>query len=127
EVILVLLRDLYHKVRNISVCMCEDRTVHRTLIDKVNIPACKIVQAVQIYRLFIDDDLFPGLFYIENSLEQDPVAVLDELTHGMQVCRKVYRCREDTFLILAFTLTIELFPPLRYIVQARLIVCQDLY
>src|SRR5699024_9107060 len=36
-------------------------------------------------------------------------------------------CREDTLLVFSFALTVELFPPLRYIVKARLIVCQNLY
>ena len=106
--------------------MGEDRAVHSALVDKVYILACQIVQSVQIHRLFVDDDLFPGLLYIENGLEQDPVAVLDELSHGVQISGQVYGCREDAFLVLALALAVELFPPLRYIVQARLVVCQNL-
>src|SRR5699024_18094 len=45
----------------------------------------------------------------------------------MKVCGQVYRCREDSFLILAFALAVELFPPFRYIMKAWLIICQDLY
>src|SRR5699024_1856390 len=124
EIELILLRNLNHKVRHISVRMSKNCTVHCTLIDEINILSCKIVQSVQINRLFIDDDLFPGLFYIDNSLALYSVSVLKELTHGAQVCCKVNRCREDTFLVFSFSLPVELFPPLRYIMQARLIVCQ---
>src|SRR5699024_1490759 len=110
-----------------SVCMSKDRTVHSALVDEINRLSCQIFQSVQINRLFIDHDLFPILLYIQNSLEQDPDSVLDELTHGVQVCCQVYGCREDTLLVFSFALTVELFPPLRYIVKARLIVCQNLY
>ena len=45
----------------------------------------------------------------------------------MKVCCQVYCCRENTFLIFSFALSVKLFPPLVNIMKAWLIVCQYLY
>ena len=45
----------------------------------------------------------------------------------MQVCGQVYGCREDTLLVLALALAVKLFPPFRYIVKARLVICQHFH
>ena len=124
---LILLRDLYHQVRYISIRVCQDCSVHGALIYEINGLACQIVQSVQIYRLLVyGSRLTLRLLYIQNRLKQDSVAVLDELSHGMQVCGQINRCREDTLLVLSFALSVQLLPPLRYVVQARLIVCKHL-
>ena len=106
--------------------MCKNRTIHSTLIYKIHCLACKVVQSVQIHRLLTDCDLLCRLLHFHNCLEHDSASILNELSHRVKICCKVYRCREDSFLILAFTLSEELFPPLRYIMQAWLIICHDL-
>ena len=67
-----------------------------------------------------------GLAHIYNSLKHDTRAVLDKLTHGMKICGQIYGCRENTLLVFTLGLAVQLFPPLGYIMQARLIVCQNL-
>ena len=42
------------------------------------------------------NDLFWRFFYIDNGFKHDACAVLDELSHGVQVCGQIYCCREDT-------------------------------
>ena len=105
--------------------MSKDCSVHRALVDEINCFSCKIVQSIQIYRLFIDDDLFFGCLHIHNCLKQDSVSILNELSHRVQISCQIYRCREDSFLVFSFALSVKLFPPLRYIVKAWLIVCQN--
>ena len=68
---LILLRDLYHQVRYISIRMCKDCSVHCALIYEINGLACQIVQAVQIYRLLVYGQLTLRLLYIQNRLKQD--------------------------------------------------------
>ena len=45
----------------------------------------------------------------------------------MKVCCQIYCCRENTFLIFSFTLSVKLFPPLIDIVKAWFVICQNLY
>ena len=45
----------------------------------------------------------------------------------MKVCSKVYGCGEDTLLVLAFALSVELLPPLCYIVECGLVVSKYFY
>ena len=106
--------------------MCKDRSVHCTLIYKVDGLACQIIQAVQINRLLIDRELAFGFLYIEDGLKENTAAVLNKLTHRMQIGRQINRCREDTLLVFSFALSVQLLPPLRYVVQARLVVCKHL-
>ena len=105
--------------------MCKDCSVHCTLIDEINRLSCQIVQSIQIYRLFIDHDLFSGCLHIHHSLKQNSVSILNKLSHRVQISCQIYRCREDSFLVFSFALSVKLFPPLRYIVKAWLIVCQN--
>ncbi len=50
--------------------------------------------------------------HVDHRLEQLAFALLDILSHGMEVCCKCHRCREDALALLALTLAVELFPPL---------------
>src|SRR5699024_4118125 len=75
-------------------------------------------------RFFSDDHFFSGFLYIQYSLVHDAASVLDELSHGVKICCQIHRRREDTFLVFSFAFSIELFPPLGYIVETWLIVCK---
>ena len=43
----------------------------------------------------------------------------------MEVGREVHTCREDTLLVLAFALAVELLPPFRNKVKLRLVVYEN--
>ena len=105
--------------------MCKNGSVHSALVYKVNALSCQIVKSVQINRLFLQYELFSACFNIDHGLKHISGTILNELPHGVKVCGKVYTCRENTLLILAFALTVKLLPPLRYIVNAGFIVCKD--
>ncbi|MNV34643.1 hypothetical protein D3C71_1260700 [compost metagenome] len=62
---------------------------------------------------------------MNNGFKDVAVTLLNELTHGVKVCREVNRCRENPFIVFAFTFTIKLFPPFGYIVKRRLIVHEN--
>ncbi len=64
ELKLILLRNLHHKVRHIAVRVREDRSVHRTLVDKIHIFACEVVEPVKIYRLLIQHDRLARTLHI---------------------------------------------------------------
>ena len=78
-----------------SIRMRQNRSVHSALVNEVHILACQIVKAVQIYRLLTDDNLLSACLNVENRLEHCPGTVLDELSHGVQVCGQVNGGRED--------------------------------
>ena len=107
--------------------MGQDCSVHGALVYKVHALSCQVVQAVQIHRLLVNEDFLSGCLHIQDCLIHDAAAVLDELAHGVEVCGQIYRCREDTFLVFSLALAVELFPPLRYIVEARLVVRQHFH
>ena len=107
--------------------MSQNGSVHSALIYKINALSCQIVHTVCVNIFFIQQNLCRRLFYIQNSLKHNSCAVLNKLSHRMQVCGQIHCCRENTLLILAFTFSEQLLPPLRYIMQAGLVVCYDLY
>ena len=107
--------------------MRKDRSVHGTLVYKINGLSCQIVHTICVDILFLKNDLRRRFFHVQNGLEHDACAVLDKLSHGVEICCKVNGCRENTSLVFSFALTEELFPPLRYIMKARLVVCYDLH
>ena len=106
--------------------MSKNGTVHRALVDKIYALAGQIVQAIQINRLGADDDLLSGGLHIDHRLKHNSGAVLNELAHGVKIGGEIYTCREQTLLVLSFTLAEELLPPLRYVVYCGLIVCKNL-
>ena len=65
--------------------MCKDRSVHCTLIYKVDGLACQIIQAVDVLFGMLDGNLGARLLDPQHGLEHDARAVLNELTDGMQV------------------------------------------
>ena len=107
--------------------MRKDCSVHGTLIYKINGLSCQIVHAVCIDVLFLENNLRRGFFHVQNCLKHDAGTILDELPHRVKVCCQIYGCREDTSLVFSFALAEELFPPLRYIMKARFVVCYDLH
>ena len=56
-------------------------------------------------------------FYRNHRLVDGAFALLNPLSHGMQVGREVYGGGEDTFVFFAFGLAVKLFPPFAHVVQ----------
>ncbi|MMZ63741.1 hypothetical protein D1872_260160 [compost metagenome] len=66
------------------------------------------------------------ILYLNDRLENITATLLDKLTHGVQICREVNRCRVNSLEVLTFALTEQLLPPFRYEVQGRLVVHENL-
>ena len=84
--------------------MCQNGSVHSTLVDKIYILASQIVHTIGIDLFLFQNHFFRRLFYIDHRLKHDPCAVLDELAHGVQIRRQIYGSRENTLLVFALAL-----------------------
>ena len=58
-----------------------------------------------------------NLLYWNHRFKDRTFAFLNPLTHRVEVCWEIYRCREDTFIVFSFRFSVKLFPPFAYIVQ----------
>ena len=65
------------------------------------------------------------LFDRDDGFENGAFAVLNPLSHRVQIGCEIDRCGENAFVFLAFALAVQLFPPLRYIVQFRVEIDQN--
>jgi len=106
--------------------MREDRALHRLAADIGHLHAGEEVEAVHVAGIVRNLERATRFFHIDDRLEHDAAAVLYELTHGMQVRRVVDAGREESPMILALTLAVELLPPFGHEMEAGLIVDQDL-
>ena len=109
-----------------AVGMREHRPLHCTLIHEIQRPAGQVIQAVQVAFFFAHQHLRAGIVHRDHRLHEDALAFLNELAHRMQVGRQIDGCREDAFPVLALALAVELLPPFADVVQAGLVVGQDL-
>ena len=72
-------------------------------------------------------DYLAGGFGDRNDrLEQRAFAVLNILSHRVQVGRQRHAGREDALAVLAFALAVELFPPLVDVLELRLVGAENL-
>ena len=66
------------------------------------------------------------LVHLDDRPEQVPRSFLNKLAHRVQVRAEIDGRRVDTLMVLALALAVQLLPPLGEIVQARLVVDEDL-
>ena len=67
-----------------------------------------------------------GIYRTDNGLEHNGRAVLNELTERVEICRKNYRCRENTLAVLAFGFAVQLLPPFNKVLKLRFIIHKHL-
>ncbi len=96
------------------------------LVDLIDALALEEVEAVEVLVVVGEEQLAVGLLYRQHGLEDGALALLNPLTHRVQVGGEVAGSGEDTLAILAFALSVELLPPLGDEVQLRLEVGDDL-
>ncbi len=96
------------------------------LVDIVHTLSLEEVETVQILVVVGEEQLLVGLLHRDDCLEDGTLAVLDPLSHGVQVGREVTSGGEDALVVLALTLSIELLPPLSDVVELRLEVGHNL-
>ena len=95
------------------------------LVHLVDALACQEVQTVKVLLVRRYCQAGVGLLHRNYSLEDGTLAILNPLTHGVEVGGEVNRCREDALAILTFTLAVELLPPFTQIMELWLIVRHD--
>ena len=118
--------NVHDQVGHTAVIVRQDGALHGLLVHEVHVLAFEIVQTVEIIcRRNEFHGLFRG-FHIQDGFEQIAHAILDVLSHGVQIRRKVHASRENALLILALGFSIQLFPPFGDKVQGRLVVHHDL-
>ncbi len=96
------------------------------LVDIVYALALKEVEAVEVLIVVWEEKLTVRLLDRDDRLEDRTLALLDPLTHRVEVCREVAGCREDTLAVLTLALSVELLPPLSHEVKLRLEVSENL-
>ena len=96
------------------------------LVYLVNALTFKEVQAIEVLIIVREEHLVFRSLNRNNCFEDCTFALLNPLSHRVQVCRKVNCCGEDTLAFLTLALAIQLLPPLVHIVKFRLEVNQYL-
>ena len=105
--------------------MCKLCTQLSHLVHFINPFAGEEVQAVQVLGIARDFETACRLLDGDDRFEDDALTFLNPLAHGVKVGREVHGCREDTFVVLTFRLTVKLLPPFAHIVQLRMVVDED--
>ena len=97
------------------------------LVNLVYAAAGQEVETVEVFLVRGNLQTGVGLLYADNGFKDGALAVLDPLTHRVQVGGEVNACGEDTLAVLALALAIELLPPFAQVVQLRLVVGSSLF
>ena len=95
------------------------------LTSEMRFPARKL-RPSRFSAVGLDNHLVGGFGNRNDRLEQRAFAVLNVLSHRVQVGRQRDAGREDALALLAFALAVELFPPLVDVLQLRLVGAEDL-
>ena len=74
------------------------------LVHLIHALAGKEVEAVEILLVAGEEHLVLGVLHADDRLENRALAILDPLTHRMQVGGEVHAGRVDTLLVLTFAL-----------------------
>ena len=91
--------------------MCKDSSLHCFLVDYRHILLGQEVESVKVCRVCLNVKILLWLFDIHNCFKQNSRAFLDKLTHRMKIGGEDCRGRIDSFVILTFTFTKQLFIP----------------
>ena len=91
--------------------MCKDGSLHCFLVDYRHILLGQEVESVKVCRVCLNVKILLWLFDIHNRFKQNSRAFLDKLTHRMKIGGEDCRGRIDSFVILTFTFTKQLFVP----------------
>ena len=88
------------------------------LVHLVNVLASEEVQTVEVGIVVRNDHAVAHIAYRKHGFEDGAFAILNPLTHRVEVGGEVNRCWENAQMVLTFAFTVELFPPFSEIVEA---------
>ena len=88
--------------------------------------ACEEVQSVQVCLIVWERYGVVGLLHGDHGFKEVTLAFLYVLSHRVEIGGQIHAGRENTFVIFALRLAIELLPPLADVVQFRVIVHEHL-
>ena len=106
--------------------MGQQRSPAGLLADEGQLLAGQEIQPVGVVRVGGNGDGVAGLLEADNGLHQDALALLDVLSHGVQVGGQLHAGGEDALAVLALTLAVELFPPFGKEAEGGLEAAEDL-
>ena len=112
EVVLTSLVHLDENVGHTAVYVSEKSSQHSGLLNGVEVNAREEVKTVDVVFIVGDLELYATVFNCDNGLEEVSVTLLNELTEGVEVGGEDYGCGENSSVILALALAVELLPPL---------------
>ncbi len=96
-------------------------------VDLIDAFSGNVIEAVEIVVVGRDQRLVLRRFNGNNGLKYRAFAILDPLSHGVEVGRVVDGSREDAFFVFTLAFAVELFPPFSEVVELGVIVDKDLY
>ena len=79
------------------------------------------VQLVKVLGIRTDNDAAIGILNVDNGLEHHPLALLDELSHGVEVRSIGDGSGENALALLALGLAVKLLPPLAQILELGIV------
>ena len=91
----------------------------------VNVLSCEVVELVEVLLVASDYHAPVSVLHIDEGLVHHAAALLDELSHGVEVCGVVDAGREDALAILAFGFAVELLPPFGEVNEFRAVGDED--
>ena len=106
--------------------MGQQRAVHGLTGDEVHILAHQEVEAVAVGGIEGHLHLVFGGAEAHHGLEEVALTLLDVLTHGVEVSGELHAGGEETLVLLALALAVELLPPLGHEAEAGLVSGQHL-
>ena len=95
------------------------------LVHLVHAFAGQEVEAVEVFFIVGEEHGVAGLLHGDDGFEDAAFALLDPLSHRVEVGGKVHSGGEDAHTVLALTLAVELLPPFVHEVEFRLEVHED--
>ena len=95
------------------------------LVHLIHAFAGQEVEAVEVFFIVGEKHGVAGLLHGDDGFEDAAFALLDPLSHRVEVGGKVHSGREDAHTVLALTLAVELLPPFVHEVEFRLEVHED--
>ena len=96
------------------------------LVHLVNALASEEVKTIEVLLVVREEQSLLRCLNADDSLEDRALALLNPLTHRVEVGSEVASCREDTLTVLTLRLAVKLLPPLAHVVKFRLKVYENL-
>ena len=107
--------------------MRQNGPLHRPPVDLPHRHAGKEIQPIQVFGVLLHRQVGGGGDKINDRLKQVAAAVLDKLSHRVQVGGKGHRSREQPLAVLALAFAVQLLQPLAHLGKAGFVAGVNFY